>query len=192
MRNRLLVSLSLFALTFGISQAMHAQAVSTASRVADLQIGVEGVLALPGYSTLNPDGSTPNFKGAGLYVTFDPRYHLGAELGFHQVNTSLSDQSYERTYEIGARYFRTYGIAAPYAKVMFGRGVYNYTNNVANLAYNLIAPGVGVDFRVARRIKVRVDYEYQRWLNFLPPGGMTPQLFSIGVAYHFPGELRTK
>jgi hypothetical protein len=162
----------------------------TASRIADLQIGGSLVVANPGYSTLNADGTTPMFRGAGFYATFDPRFHFGAELGFHQVNTSLSDQSYERTYEIGARYFRPYGRFVPYGKVMIGRGVYNYAGSVANLAYNLIAPGAGVDIRATRRINVRLDYEYQRWLNFLPPGGMNPQLLSVGVAYHFPGELR--
>ena len=190
MRNRFQVSLFLLCCFLAAGAECHAQAIPTASRIADLQIGGSFVIAEPGYSTLNADGTTPMFRGAGFYATFDPRYHFGAEVGFHQVSTSLSDQSYERTYEIGARYFRDYGKFVPYAKVMFGRGVYNYANNVANLAYNLIGPAAGVDFHATRRINVRLDYEYQMWLNFLPPGGMHPQLFSVGVAYHFPGELR--
>lgn len=59
---------------------------------------------------------------------------------------------------------------------------------VANLAYNEYVIGGGVDFALLSRINLRADYEYQTWLSF-PSNRLTPQLVSIGVAYHFPGEL---
>ena len=30
---------------------------------------------------------------------------------------------------------------------------------------------------------LRVDFESQRWLSF-PPHGLTPNVFSFGIAYH--------
>ncbi len=175
------------------TSGLHAQATPTASRIADLQIGGGVTLASPSYSpTLTTSGKEPLFVGAMGYVDFDPRSHYGGEFEIHQAKTTLPDQAYERTYEIGGRYFRSYGRFAPYAKALYGRGVYNYYESKANLAYNLIAGGVGVDFHALRRVNVRVDYEYQRWINFLPPGGMAPQLVTIGMAYHFPGELQSR
>ena len=54
----------------------------------------------------------------------------------------------------------------------------------ANLAYNLGAAGVGVDYRLRRSINLRADYEFQNWLGF-PPHGLTPTVLDFGVAYHF-------
>jgi hypothetical protein len=82
----------------------------------------------------------------------------------------------------------------PYAKVLFGRGVFNFagpdpatgkTVQVANLAFNTQSIGGGVDFKLSRSINLRlVDYEYQRWDGF-PPNGLNPNVLSFGVAYHF-------
>jgi opacity protein-like surface antigen len=165
---------------------LHAQASPTASRAGDLQIGAMFNLASPDY---RPE----TFKGYGFYTTFDFRYHIGIEGEFHQVNDpNATEGIYERTYEVGPRYVLHYGRLAPYAKVMYGRGVFNYPpvngdpkiGPAANLAYNLIAGGVGVDYRVVPAMNVRVDYEYQQWLSF-PPNGLTPRIFSVGVAYRF-------
>ena len=158
------------------------QAVSTASRRADLQIGA-------GYIGVNSDYDPNKLKGFALYTTLDVTNHYGGEFVFHQANTSQNDQLYERTYEIGPRYHRDYGRFSPYIKAMYGRGVFNFPYDVANLAYNLFAAGAGVDVHVKPYLNVRVDYEYQRWLSF-PPNGLTPQLIMVGVAYRFPGDLK--
>jgi hypothetical protein len=51
----------------------------------------------------------------------------GSRGEFHQVNDSNSIVGiYERTYEIGPRYVRKYGRLERYAKLMYGRGVFNY------------------------------------------------------------------
>ena len=166
----------------GVVPAVTAQAVSTASRRADLQIGV-------GYVGANSDYDPNNLKGFALYTTLDVTNHLGGEFVFHQANTSDNNKLYERTYEIGPRYHRDYGRFAPYVKAMYGRGVFNFPNDVANLAYNLFAAGVGVDVHIKPYLNVRADYEYQRWLSF-PPNGLSPQVVTIGVAYRFPGALQ--
>ncbi len=188
MFNRNLGALCLFALA---TQLLHAQAKHTATREGDLQIGAAFVTGDPDYGS--------HINGVGFYADLDHTSHWGGEFEFHQANSSRGDHTYERTYELGARYRRTYGIAVPYAKALIGRGVFNFpgqfdqkTNafgpSVANLAYNMYAAAVGCDLNVRPYLNVRADYEYQRWVGF-PPNGLTPQLFTIGVAYHFPGGL---
>ena len=170
-------------LAFGPSIAF-AQGDATLDRAGDLQIGL-------GYSSANSDYLTSRINGLAFYADFDLRQHVGIEADFHQVSDSSGSQVYQRTYEIGARYFRKYGITTPYAKLLYGRGVFNFPYGDANLAYNLFALGGGVDFAVHPRFNVRVDYEYQSWLDF-KPNGLTPTVLTIGVAYHFgPGILST-
>ena len=52
--------------------------------------------------------------------------HIGLMLDFHQVNAPSPKIEYERTYEIGGRYVLHYGRLQPYAKLMYGRGVFNF------------------------------------------------------------------
>ncbi len=162
------------------------QAVPTASADGILQIGAT-------FSLVNSDYVPNKLKGYGFYTTFDFRAHLGIEGEFHQANDSDPTSAiYERTYEIGPRYVRRYGRLAPYAKLLYGRGVFNYPpvfgdpngGPAANLAYNLGAVGVGVDYRLLSSMNVRADYEFQHWFGF-PPNGLTPSIFSIGAAYRF-------
>jgi hypothetical protein len=165
---------------------LEAQAIPTASSDGDLQIGAM-------FNLGDSDYRLQKFKGYGFYTTFDFRYHLGIEGEFHQLNDpDAADGVYERTYEIGPRYVLRHGRYNPYAKIMYGRGVFNYPpvfgdpkiGPAANLAYNLGAIGAGVDYRVVPAMNVRVDYEYQRWISF-PPNGLSPWIVGIGVAYRF-------
>ena len=163
---------------------LHGQATSTASRRFDLQAGGEFVY---GSSDYYPQ----KFKGAGVYATLDFTKHLGAEIDFRQADSPV-DAGYERTYEAGVRYHRNYGRFVPYVKGMYGRGVFNfiYDNQViANLAYNEAVIGAGTDYRLLPWLNLRADYEYQRWFKFSSTG-LSPQMVSVGVAYHFPGGLQ--
>ncbi len=162
--------------------SLYGQSKPTAIRQADLQVGA-------GFSTATSDYDPQRFFGAAFYTTLDLKPHLGGEFNIHQVNSRSGDLVYERTYEWGFRYHRTYGHFLPYARVMYGRGVFNFPTGEANLAYNMFVLGAGTDFQAAKRINIRVDYEYQSWRSF-PPQGLTPQLLTIGAAYHFPGDLK--
>jgi opacity protein-like surface antigen len=53
----------------------------------------------------------------------------------------------------------------------------------------MYAGGVGADFKLGRYLRVRGEYEFQKWTSF-PNGGLTPQIVTIGVAYHFAGKPR--
>ena len=157
----------------------RAQSTTTASRLGDLQVGGGFVFAKSGYNF------TPiKLIGGSLYTTFDIRNHWGAEFDFHHTRATSDSTIYERTYEIGPRIFLQRGPLIPYAKVMYGRGVYNFSNSIANVAYNMYTLGGGADLQVRRSINVRADYEYQNWLGF-PLGTLHPSVITVGVAYHF-------
>lgn len=179
MFRRLLSLLCFLAVSLGVAKA---QAKHTAERRADLQIGLD-------FGITKSDYTVDKLKGGGLYATLDFTPHFGGEFDLRQANSSTGDSLYERTYEVGGRYFRNYGKASPYVKAMVGRGVFNFPQNIANLAYNMFAGGVGLDLKILPYLNARADYEYQRWVSF-PPTGLKPQVFSVGVAYHFPSGLR--
>ncbi len=164
-----------------ISCAAHARAQSmpTASRLGDLQIGGGFVFAKSDYNF------TPiHLIGGAAYTTFDMRTHWGGEFNFHQNRATEDSTVYERTYEIGPRIFIARGPFIPYAKVLYGRGVYNFHNSVANVAYNMVTFGGGADFQLRRSLNLRADYEYQTWMSF-PITNLHPSVITIGVAYHF-------
>jgi len=157
----------------------RAQSMPTATRLGDLQIGGGFVFASSDYNF------TPiHLLGGALYATFDNRNHWGGEFNFRHSQSTLDSTVHETTYEIGPRIFIARGPFIPYAKVLYGRGVYNFSNNVANVAYNMYTFGGGIDIPVRRSINVRGDYEYQNWIGF-PLGTLHPSVVTIGVAFHF-------
>jgi opacity protein-like surface antigen len=173
------------------ASAAMGQALPTAARVGDLQLGGSFVLGKSTNSQAIPSAQL-TLPGFGLYGVFDNREHFGFEGNFRQINNPGGSQISERTYQAGGRYvlhFDRY-IFNPYAKLLYGRGVYNYPGNVATLAYNMYTAGAGADLRLSYSFNLRVDYEYQTWMNF-PRGDLHPNVLSVGVAYHFPQDCRT-
>jgi opacity protein-like surface antigen len=165
----------------GATSTLFGQALPTASRSGDAQIGV-------GYSMGRPDyPPQTTFQGISAYGDFDFRPHLGVEAEFHQVNHTGGYQSFQRTYEIGGRYLRTYGPLVPYVKAMVGRGQFLYPYGETEANYTMYAGGAGADFKLGPYLRVRAEYELQKWTSF-PNGGLTPQIITIGVAYHFTGK----
>ncbi len=173
---RLPTAFAVLCLLLCLVDARAQATTATASRRADLQLGGSFVMARSDYG--------PHLVGGGFYGTYDFRPHLGVEVAFHQLNSSINDQRYERTYEVGGRYVLHFSRINPYAHVMYGRGVFNYPQGIANLAYNLAAAAGGIDLNVTKHINARGEFEYQRWFGF-PQHDLTPQLGTIGVAYHF-------
>jgi hypothetical protein len=156
---------------------LRAQEIPTETRAGELQIGI-------GYSDSSPDYTEDKFKGPSIYATFDFRDHIGIEGDFHYVSGG-NQQIYEKTYEIGPRYVWHPGKFDPYVKLLVGRGVFNYPDNTANLAYNMYSFGGGLDYRATRYLNVRIiDLEMQKWGSF-PPNGLSPTVFTFGVAYRF-------
>jgi hypothetical protein len=179
---RRVASIALLLATLGTGQAgaqMGARALPTASRAGDLQIGGGVALGSSSYNFVST-----HLVGGVAYATFDIRPHWGAEFSFHQNKSTTDSTVYERTYEIGPRLYVLKGRFEPYAKALYGRGVYNFSNNVANIAYNIYTVGGGADFRVRPLLNVRADYEYQTWPGF-PLATLHPSVITLGVAFHF-------
>jgi hypothetical protein len=163
--------------------AAWSQALPTASRAGDLQIGLSYSNATADYQYV-----TNRIRGVGFYADFNRRERWGVELTFHQLDDPNS-AVYQRTYEAGGRYLLHYRALAPYVRGSYGRGVLNFPKNDANLAYNMLAAAGGADLAVHPRINVRAEFEYQYWLS-TPGSGLHihPSLLTLGVAYHFgPG-----
>jgi hypothetical protein len=159
---------------------LRAQEMPTQERAGELQIGI-------GYSKAKPDYTDYTFTGESLYADYDFRDHWGIEGDFHYVKepSNQAGGMYEKTYEIGPRYLWHISRFDPYVKLLFGRGVFNYPNNSANLAYNMYSFGGGCDIRVKPYLNVRlIDVELQKWGSF-PPNGLSPIVYTFGVAYRF-------
>ena len=141
-----------------------------------------------GFTNANSDYLSNRFNGGAGYFDVDFTAHLGIEGVFHFVRDGEGSDIYEKTYEAGGRYHGNYGRFAPYAKLMYGRGVFNFAAYPgyprANLAYNLFAVGAGLDYMVLPHLNARADFEYQRWLGF-QANGLAPSLLTLGAAYHF-------
>jgi hypothetical protein len=167
----------------GLASLAHGQALTSASRAGDLQVG-------GGFSLAHSDYAGARLDGFTFYSSFDFTKHFGVEVDFHQMSHPR-DPLYERSYEVGGRYVpKHYGPLTPYARVMYGRGVLNFPSGFVdfynNIAYNMFVGGGGVEYEVKPWLKVRVDAEYQDWLS--GPGlahGLTPVVGTVGVAYRF-------
>jgi len=168
-----------FLLACCLISAAPAQSTPTASRPGDLQFG-------GGFTFGNSDYNFNNvsLNGGAFYITFDKRTHWGYEADFRQVKPSSDPTVYERTYEVGPRFYLIRGRFAPYGKILYGRGVYNFSGNIANIAYNLYTYGGGTDFYLTPGLNLRADYEYQNWAGF-PIATLHPSLITLGVAFHF-------
>ncbi|GGA64243.1 hypothetical protein GCM10011507_14820 [Edaphobacter acidisoli] len=165
------------------ASTLYAQATATASRTADLKVG-------GGFTYANADYDG-HYKGEMAFFTYDFTSHFGIEGNFHFVKGGGNLDLYEKTYEIGGRYFRNYrdDKLSPYVKLLYGRGVFNFPAYIPsgphpNLAYNMGVVGAGLDYKFSRHLYFRGDFEYQEWFHF-PPNGLTPTLFTVGAAYHF-------
>ena len=162
----------------GAATLVHAQSEATASKRLDLKVGGS-------FATANSDYGG-RYNGGGAYINADFLPHIGVEGEFHFVKDSAG--LYEKTYEFGGRYFRSYRKFVPYGKVMYGRGVFNFPalpdGFRPNLAFNMVAAGIGVDYRVKHYLYARADWEYQNWFAF-QNSSLSPSILTIGAAYHF-------
>lgn len=165
--------------------ALHGQASTpTASRAADLQVGAGLTIARHDYPYAPPEDGV-DISGASVYATFDFRPHLGVEFNFRELTSHNIDHLGERSYELGPRYVWHFNRINPYVRVSYGRGVFNFPGDVANLAYNMVAGGGGVDVNVLKHVNARLDFDYQYWLSFPDPPNLQPKVGTLGLAYHF-------
>jgi len=105
--------------------------------------------------------------GVTGFVDADTRRRLGLEGEARWLVFRQTEDVHVSTYAIGPRYRMNIGRFQPYAKGLVGFGEFNYPYNYAHGSYLVVAPGGGIDFRLNRRIHLRLaDFEYQYWPRF--------------------------
>ena len=177
--------LSLFlSLVLMLPLRLHAQATAAATRGGIAQVGA-------GYTYSNEDEYPgKHLQGMTLYGTFDLNNHLGVEGDVHMASVFKSYFDYKETsYDAGVRWTQHYRRFSPYAKGLVGFGhssavtAQQIVGGSTPGSYFLFGLGGGLDYSLSNKINIRaIDFEYQRWPNF-PPHGLTPPLFTFGVAY---------
>jgi hypothetical protein len=88
----------------------------------------------------------------------------------------------------------------PYGDFLFGRGQINYGmgyifgNQIYALTTTYIdSPGGGFDFRLDRRLALKVDVQYQRWGSAPTPSGtIYSTVGSAGLVYYFNFDRRNR
>ena len=177
---RLALTVAAGLLAFGVAPRLHAQATATASRSGGLQVG-------GGYSIASPDYGQKKIEGVSAYADLNFTYHIGVEVVAHKVSIFTPQDIGEDSYLIGPRYVFHYKRLEPYAKVVFGYGVFQtqYDNRPhTSTSYGVYGGGGGVDIRATPHINVRaIDFEYQKWPGF--GSGLTPYVATFGAAYVF-------
>jgi len=156
--------------------SLHAQAAYTAESTTRIQAGF-------GFLALNPDYRPGNIIGLSAWGDYDFSKYVGAEISTHFGEFITPDDLTENSYMIGPRLiYRHKGLTA-YGKILVGRAT--ITNQQFNLSssYNMYAYGGGVEYRLGRRLNVRlVDFEQQEWPDF-EPHTLGPTALTFGVSY---------
>jgi hypothetical protein len=131
---------------------------------------------LPGY----PDNV---LLGAGAFVDFNVSEWWGIEAKGQWLRFHEFAQVHEDTYLIGPRLLVPVGRFRFYGKALYGFGRFAFPYGYVQEQDPVLAFGGGVDYRLTRRISVRMlDGEYQRWLNFQNKG-LSPYGASAGIVY---------
>jgi opacity protein-like surface antigen len=173
---------------------------SAVGGIPKLSAGVE-------YSNFNPDyGCSSNavfhcgnsqgglLNGLGAFVDFNVRPKWGAEGEVRWLKFGGLGGESETNYLVGGRYrMADFGKFELWGKFLLGDGTFDGPKSTglseSHLAY---VPGATLEYRLSRRLSLRVDYEYQ----FLPSfgqttstgkhdNGLTPNGVSLGVTWHF-------
>ncbi|MGA2206309.1 MAG: outer membrane beta-barrel protein [Terracidiphilus sp.] len=141
------------------------------------------------FSASFPYQSGQRIYGCGAFADLRWAPHLDVEGDARWLPAGGFAGSTESSYLAGPRYmFNRLGKFQPYGKFLLGEGSIHYPYQIGNRTYFALAPGGGLNYRVARRLTVRAEYEYQIWLNSPgfanePNHHLAPNGFNLGVAY---------
>lgn len=147
------------------------------------------------FSSFNPDyDPSSRVVGPGVFADFNLNDKIGIEGEARFMDWNGYGAQTQRNYLGGVKYrLYRYDRFSLHAKFLIGGDWINYPNQIGNGSYFTYAPGGFVDYRVNRHWAVRGDYEYHilpsapGLANGYPSHGMTPNGFSIGVAYRLLG-----
>ena len=189
-----LIAIASLACLFWLPSLGRAQAIPAGGGLGRLQIGAAFSYAIPDFWTL-PYNSDPKyaFQSIGGVTGFGDYYitsHFGLEGDFHCLALITSLDRAELTYLVGPRITLPYGRFIVYGKAMGGiRDLFiqEQQDNIgvprgSNIGYSI---GGGLDVQYNEKIVIRaIDYESQSWPGY-GPNGISPSVFTFGVAYRF-------
>ena len=162
-------------LCLGLAQSAKSQVV---------QAGNSGLLRLSAGGTASGyylNYGEQRLLGGSAFFDAQTRRHLGVEAEVRILEYHNSNDVNAATYLAGFRYFRDYGRLQPYAKGLVGFGRANLAFGLGQANSLVIAPGGGFDYRLNRRVFLRLaDFEYQRWPE--ADYGSAPPFDSIGIS----------
>ncbi|MGA3071917.1 MAG: hypothetical protein ABSD43_17050 [Terracidiphilus sp.] len=105
--------------------------------------------------------------GVAAIADADTNRRIGIEAEAGWLIFRQTANVHTATYLIGPRCHLTFGRFQPYAKGLVGFGRFSYPYSLGQDKDLVIAPGGGVDFRLTRRVRLRLaDFEYQYWPQF--------------------------
>ena len=136
-----------------------------------------------------PYESDQRLWGIGAFADYHITSHIGvqAELRFLPFNSFYGEA--EENYLAGPRYVvGRFGKLRPFAQCLAGIGKIQYPFQIGSGSYLAVAPGAGVDYRIARRWSLAGEYEYQFWpgspgVAGEPAHQIAPSGFHVGVAF---------
>jgi len=179
-RTRILLSLAALLV---LAPALHAQAVYAAKEYFKLQAGA-------GAMYLDNDYTNRAAEGIAIWGDCDFTHFrgllIGAEAEVHMGGIITPDDIGENSYLVGPRFSIQRRKFAVYAKILLGRASITNQNLNTSSSYNVIpAYGGGLDYRLSRKINIRVvDIEMQKWPNF-EPNTLSPLSVTSGASYVF-------
>ena len=179
-------SIGVLTLALSFASQARAQAIPTASAVGSMQAGI-------GYTIANPDYGARKIQGVTIFADYDIGMHWGLEGDAHIIELKTPTDIAENSYLGGVRgilplrnrMFKFYG------KALVGAANFRVLETEDNQGrfngtYLTYAAGGGLDIAVNRKIVIRaIDLEYQKWPKYDNGDGLTPFLYTFGVAYHF-------
>jgi opacity protein-like surface antigen len=136
-----------------------------------------------------PYQSSQRLQGGGVFADFNLYRHFGLEGDGRFLHFGGFESSTESSYLAGPKAFLfEWGKFRPYAKFLVGEGKIHYPFDIGDASYLSLAPGAGSEYRLSNHWKLRIEYEYQMWLNSPgfanePKHELSPNGVHVGVAY---------
>lgn len=164
-------------IVLGYASGLHAQALFTAK-------GPGGYVAVGAtLSAYESDYGQRQLGGGTIFVDANLYRRIGIEAEARYLRVHSDENISESNFLIGPKISTHTRNLRPYAKLLIGRGQFNFPFNYAQGSYFIVDPGGGLDWRVGEgRFTVRViDIEYQDW-PFFTFGTLHPYGVSSGLS----------
>jgi opacity protein-like surface antigen len=175
-----------------LAGSAHAQtAPDGRGGAASLWAGVEYSSFQAGF----PSDSTVRLAGVGGFATYNLNRHYALEMHARFLNLNIWYGETEQDYLAGPRYTFLRGEKLrPFAMFQVGLVKIQYPFQMGTGTSFAMAPGGGLEYRLARKWSVRGSYELQMLTNSPdftnePQFGIRPSGASVGISYRvFSGK----